>query len=82
MESIESIEKEIDSTAPDEKKDIDKLEDIKNGLASITQMVSDLTEKIGALKESEASEDHTEETEETEETEKEEPEEPEEKEGE
>ena len=80
MESIESIDKEIKTAAPDEKKDIDKLEDIKNGLSTITALVNDLTEKIGALKEAEETEDHTEdETEEKEETE--EPEEPEEKEG-
>lgn len=78
MESIESMDKEVKTAATDEKKDIDKLEDIKNGLSNITALVNDLTEKIGALKEAEAMEDHTEETE-TEE--KEEPEEPEEKEG-
>ena len=78
MESIESMDKEVKTAATDEKKDIDKLEDIKNGLYNITALVNDLTEKVGALKEAEDTEDHTEETE-TEE--KEEPEEPEEKEG-
>ena len=78
MESIESMDKEVKTAATDEKKDIDKLEDIKNGLSNITALVNDLTEKVGALKEAEDTEDHTEETE-TEE--KEEPEEPEEKEG-
>ena len=78
MESIESMDKELKTAATDEKKDIDKLEDIKNGLSNITALVNDLTEKVGALKEAEDTEDHTDETE-TEE--KEEPEEPEEKEG-